>query len=180
MTINKTIKMLTKEVSYNDGTTTHVACIMHPITPHDLATILVKAGTHLDSIMQAWDKLEVPLLDPGTGMKREADEIAEELLARAPQIIGLIAQYAPELIADVIAVAARSPQDAPHVQANFSLPLQFECLRALAEVTFVSPEGFLEFVGKAMALGQVGKAIVRPSASQSNKTSRQRKVSAAG
>lgn len=183
MTINKTIKMLTKEVSYNNGTETVTACTMHPITPHDLATILVKAGNNLDGIMKAWDKLEIPAVNPASGAKRTTEETAEILLDRAPEVIGLIAQYAPELIADIIAISARAPEEgvAQYIQENWSLPLQFDCLRALAEVTFVSPEGFLEFVGKAMALGQVGKAIVRPSAAQEQpKTNRRRTDSAAG
>lgn len=181
MAINKTIKMLTKEVSYYDGTETVIAATMHPITPHDLATILVHAGAHLDAIMKAWDQLEIPAVNAASGAKRSTEEIAEELLARAPQVIGLIAQYAPELIASVIAISAREPEAAEYVQSNWSLPLQFDCLRALAEVTFVSPEGFLEFVGKAMALGQVGKGIVRPSAvTPPTKTPRRRTDSAAG
>ena len=132
MTINKTIKMLTKEVSYNNGTETVTACTMHPITPHDLATILVKAGNNLDGIMKAWDKLEIPAVNPASGAKRTTEETAEILLDRAPEVIGLIAQYAPELIADIIAISARDPEEgvAQYIQENWSLPLQFDCLQA--------------------------------------------------
>lgn len=181
MTINRSIKALKKEVLTLDGDGKEVvAAVMHPLTPHDLTTILVHAGVHLDGIMQAWEKIELPEVD-STGKKVDAEAAAQMLLERAPQIIGLVAQYAPQLIAEAIAVSAREHDAAQYVQENWSLPLQFDCLKALAEVTFISPQGFMEFVGKAMALGQVGKAIVRPSAvEKQTKTSRRRMGSDAG
>jgi hypothetical protein len=184
MAINKNIKALTKDVHWVVDDEPVIACTVHALTPHDVTTILVKAGRNLDGIMQAWDKIELPKLSPTTGKPIDAETAAALLMERAPQVISLIAQYAPELIAEFIAVSVRSPDEetVKYVQEEWSMPLQFDALTAIAEVTFAGPHGFMEFVGKVMALGQVGKAIVRPSAVEQpkTKTNRRRMGSAAG
>lgn len=162
MGINKTITATKRKILWKG----EVAAEVRAISPHDLAVVLVRAGAELDGLFKAWDSMQKPEVNPRNGAPFSAEEAADYLMQQAPQFIGQLAQHLPKMLADIIAVAADSPEDAQYIQENFPAPLQFDCLVAIAEETFVDPEGFKLFVGKVLALVQVAKGIVSPNANK--------------
>ena len=166
MSINKNITNTKRPVPWKGET----AAELRAISAHDLAVVLVRAGNNLENLFRAWEDFQLPQVDPRNGGKIDSEQAAEIIMEKAPAIIGLIAEHLPSLLADIIAVAADSPEDATYIQENFPAPLQLDCLMVIAEETFVDPAGFREFVGKAMALVRVAKGIVSPNADKKTKT----------
>lgn len=65
----------------------------------------------------------------------------------------------PEFIARVIAYAAHEPEQWDKV-VHLPAPVQAECLKKLAQLTFTDEAGFREFVGNVVAALRSAKSVV--------------------
>jgi hypothetical protein len=79
-----------------------------------------------------------------------------DIEAESQKIFQKIITMVPGLAAKIIAVASDAPEDADFIRANFVLPLQFEALAAIAQLTFIDSNGFKRFLGNVLALIESG------------------------
>lgn len=136
-----------------------VVCDVHGLSPADLTSILLAAGEELAGLVdvtQEIDKL-------GLTAKDGADVLADQLLAKWPQMVQSVGTYVPNFLARVIAIAAGDGDEWEMVKENYPFILQFEILVEIAKLTFDTPEAFKKFVGNVLLLVDLGGTLTNGS-----------------
>jgi hypothetical protein len=155
MGINRNTASLSKSVSW-DG---NEVAVVRGLTPSNIADILIQEGESLIDLFNAFEKLDTK----GVDMK-DNEAVATMIMEKAVPMLATLAKDAPRFLAAIIAVAASSKDDdvaadTDFIAENFSLPLQFECLKEIARMTFVGPDGFRLFLGNVSALASTVAAM---------------------
>ena len=163
MGINRTITAARASVKWNG----EEAAVVRGLTPADVSNILVMEGENLIALIKAFDTM-----DTGNVDFKNTEAVADMIMGKATPLLTSLANDAPRFLAAIIAVAARDKEDdleelTSFVEENFTLALQFECLKDIARMTFIGPEGFRLFVGNVSALASTVAGMT--SASKSNK-----------
>lgn len=152
MGINKEIVSRKTQVMWNGD----VAVTVKGLTPNDIARVLRYAGEDIAGVVGIADDLD--------GLKasvsgQTGDAVAEILVKQVPRILESAGTHLPELLARLIAIGAEDEDEWEFVLKEFNVGLQFECLKAIADLSFNGPEGFRMFVGNALALLDTGRTL---------------------
>ena len=122
------------------------ACTVRGITPNDIAKVMAENASEVESIMESVQKEKVlSSLDPS-----QVHDI--DLNAESEKIFKHIITMVPNLAAKIIAIAADDADNWEVVRDKFVLPLQFEALTVIAQLTFIDGNGFKKFLGNVLAL----------------------------
>ena len=124
-----------------------VVATVRGLSPADVSAILVSVGEDLAALFSVVEDVE--------GIKISLDDketLAEKLMTEWPKIIVSVSEHLPNVIAQLIARAADSPDDWEMVKEHYSFVLQFDILAEIAKLTFNEPAGFQRFVGNVLML----------------------------
>lgn len=130
------------------------------LVPQDLAVVLAKAGGRIKDLFNSVDAIDIGSLNI-----KDADTLATQLMERAPKFLVHLASALPEMLADIIAVAADAPDDRDSIMAGMPLPMQLAYTTRLAELTFGDAEGFRLFVGNVLALVKTAEVLTNAKSS---------------
>lgn len=130
------------------------------LVPQDLTVVLVKAGEQVKKLFEVGESMDVGSLD-----LKDREVLADQLLERGPKFLMGLATAMPELLADVIAVAANAPEDRDAIMGGMPLPIQLAYMTRLCELTFADAEGFRLFVGNVLALVNTAKVLTNAKSS---------------
>lgn len=145
MSINKKFFTPRREIQW-DGI---VVCDVKGVTPNDIARTLAENAADLETLMEAWktdDAMRVLALTP------EAEDVSKFIADNSTTIFTKMIGLVPNLCAKIIAIAAGDADEWEHVRDEYTLPLQFDILTTIAELTFINQDGFKKFLGNVMAL----------------------------
>ena len=124
------------------------------LSPADLTALLLAAGEEIGGLVKAaeeWDKLDLKMGD--------ADALADQLLAKWPQMVQSIGTYVPDFLARLIAISCQDADKWEMVRDHYPFVLQFEILVEAAKLTFNTPEAFKTFVGNVLLLVDLGGTL---------------------
>lgn len=136
-----------------------VVATVRGLSPADVSAILVSVGEDLAALFSVVEDVE--------GLKINLDNkeaLADKLMTEWPRIIVSVSEHLPNVIAQLIARAADSPDDWKMVKDHYSFVLQFDILAEVARLTFNEPAGFQRFVGNVLALADLGGTLTSGSA----------------
>ena len=135
------LQLRTEAVPYNDSEIT-----LHGLSANAIAGRILSQLSNIEEIFNIVE---------GAGVKSTAD-LANVNVAEVGQ--RLLVQM-PDFIAHVIAYAAHEPDQWQKV-IHLPAPVQVECLKKLAQLTFNDEAGFREFVGNVVAALRSAKSVV--------------------
>lgn len=135
------LQLRTEAVPYNDSEIT-----LHGLSANAIAGLILSQLSNIEEIFNIVE---------GAGVKSTAD-LANVNVAEVGQ--RLLVQM-PDFIAHVIAYAAHEPDQWQKV-IHLPAPVQVECLKKLAQLTFNDEAGFREFVGNVVAALRSAKSVV--------------------
>ena len=135
------LQLRTEAVPYNDSEIT-----LHGLSANAIAGLILSQLSNIEEIFNIVE---------GAGVKSAAD-LANVNVAEVGQ--RLLVQM-PDFIAHVIAYAAHEPDQWQKV-IHLPAPVQVECLKKLAQLTFNDEAGFREFVGNVVAALRSAKSVV--------------------
>ena len=135
------LQLRTEAVPYNDSEIT-----LHGLSANAIGGLILSQLSNIEEIFNIVE---------GAGVKRTAD-LANVNVAEVGQ--RLLVQM-PDFIAHVIAYAAHEPDQWQKV-IHLPAPVQVECLKKLAQLTFNDEAGFREFVGNVVAALRSAKGVV--------------------
>ena len=141
------LQLRTEAVPYNDSEIT-----LHGLSANAIAGLILLQFSNIEEIFNIVE---------GAGVKSIAD-LANVNVAEVGQ--RLLVQM-PDFIAHVIAYAAHEPDQWQKV-IHLPAPVQVECLKKLAQLTFNDEAGFREFVGNVVAALRSAKGVVPQTLSQ--------------
>ena len=141
------LQLRTEAVPYNDSEIT-----LHGLSANAIAGLILLQFSNIEEIFNIVE---------GAGVKSTAD-LANVNVAEVGQ--RLLVQM-PDFIAHVIAYAAHEPDQWQKV-IHLPAPVQVECLKKLAQLTFNDEAGFREFVGNVVAALRSAKGVVPQTLSQ--------------
>lgn len=151
MGINKDFRLPRRQIKW-DG---QDVCEVHGLAPADLAVVMRENAGDMERIVESWskDKALASIADDPTA----SEEIAEKITQNSAVLFGSLINLVPDLAAKLIALAADDADMWEHVRDNYVVPLQFDILCEIAQMTFVNQDGFKKFLGNVLALaGNVG------------------------
>ena len=135
------LQLRTEAVPYNDSEIT-----LHGLSANAIAGLILSQLSNIEEIFNIVE---------GAGVKSTAD-LANVNVAEVGQ--RLLVQM-PDFIAHVIAYSAHEPDQWQKV-IHLPAPVQVECLKKLAQLTFNDEAGFREFVGNVVAALRSAKSVV--------------------
>ena len=135
------LQLRTEADPYNDSEIT-----LHGLSANAIAGLILSQLSNIEEIFNIVE---------GAGVKSTAD-LANVNVAEVGQ--RLLVQM-PDFIAHVIAYAAHEPDQWQKV-IHLPAPVQVECLKKLAQLTFNDEAGFREFVGNVVAALRSAKGVV--------------------
>ena len=135
------LQLRTEADPYNDSEIT-----LHGLSANAIAGLILSQLSNIEEIFNIVE---------GAGVKSTAD-LANVNVAEVGQ--RLLVQM-PDFIAHVIAYAAHEPDQWQKV-IHLPAPVQVECLKKLAQLTFNDEAGFREFVGNVVAALRSAKSVV--------------------
>lgn len=151
MGINKNFYLPRRKITW-DG---QEVCEVHGLAPADIAAVMQENAADLERIVESWQKdkaLASIAADPTA-----SEQIAAKINENAAVLFGSLISLVPNLAAKLIALAADEEDAWEHVRDNYVVPLQFDILCEIAQMTFVNQDGFKKFLGNVLALaGNVG------------------------
>lgn len=167
MALNKALRLAKSAVEWNG----EQAAEVRGLTPADVVSILTTEGDSVLGMFEAFEKIDLKGIDT-----KDTAAVADRLLSEGPAFLMGLAAKAPMLLARLIAVASLEEGDdldenSAFVHDNFSLPLQFECIRHVCIQTFAGPEGFRMFLGNVMALVGTVDALTSANPKQNERSS---------
>jgi hypothetical protein len=145
MGINKDFFVPRKRIELNGP----FVCDVRGVTPNDIAQVVSENAADMDSMIEMFAKdKQFKKIASIT----DSDAIADAVDKNSSALFGKLILQVPGLVAKVIAVAADDPEHASVIKNEWPVPVQFECLVAIAEATFTNRDVFREFLGKVTAL----------------------------
>ena len=124
-----------------------VVATVRGLSPADVSAILVSVGEDLAALFSVVEDVEGMKLD-----LKDKEALADTLMTQWPKIIVSVSEHLPNVLAQLIARAADSPEEWEMVKNTYGFVLQFDILAEIARLTFNEPAGFQRFVGNVLML----------------------------
>lgn len=146
------LQLRTETVPYIGANNEQHNIVLYGLSANDIAGLILSQLSNIEEIFNIVE---------GAGVK-SAEDIAKINAAEVGQ--RLLVQM-PDFIAHVIAYAAHEPDQWSKV-LHLPVPVQVECLKKIASLTFNDEAGFREFVGNVVAALRSAKSVVPQSSSR--------------